>query len=746
MTRILAILAIALASVAVHATTWNTPGNYDSVQVAVNSASAGDTIHILEGTNTWTQTLTVNKWLIWSGAGTNTCKLIMNVNNPGGEPERGGLVLTGAGYNQVSGIHFSSDNLAAFPALAIIDFSGNNARVYNCKFSTCRIGVYIFGPFGVVDHNTFYNCHLSVRIYGVGNGYYNWLTYYPIAFSSLNYLFIENNAFVIDNNMPQNIGNVHAWMSSGQGSSYVARYNTFTQSRDGMSPCFDWHGDNNDGTAGNLSTQIYKNTFALSGTAAVYVFGDARGGQGLCYSNNLTVTPGYGNVSVRVTEEHPQGTVVYYPTGVPHLVTDVVTNQWAWENYVNGVNNSYVYCASPPNACAMTSFQTGVYLGSYAQPYPHPLTTNTITYPGNLSIIFPSMSIAETDGSITVTFLRRTGADGAVDCSYFTTDGTAVAPTDYTSTTGTLSWANGDTANKTIEVPVIYNGFTGSKTFTLTITNATGGATLVSPTTTTITIIGKPPPPLSLFSLPLTNISTLAVAGSVQSTVFRTVSGASTATVHYATMPGTAFAGTDYTSTSGDLTFLAGETNKPIVIPILNNPSSSTTRQFTLQLSNPGTNAQLTAPTSQTILIAPQPPPPPPLLASLLWSESELPGQAYIAQTLTGHVVRLINTTSTVTVAYQTINGTALAGRNYTAKSGSLSFAPGEVSKEVTVQTLADTTYRGTINFYLAIQATSTNAQLSEPATLLVILRSGGVPNSIINSRILNVQSLRSPP
>ena len=47
--------------------------------------------------------------------------------------------------------------------------------------------------------------------------------------------------------------------------------------------------------------------------------------------------------------------------------------------------------------------------------------------------------------------------------------------------------------------------------------------------------------------------------------------------------------------------------------------------------------------------------------------------------------------TAAVTVDYATHDGTATAGQDYTAKSGTLTFAPGETTKTVSVPVLADT-------------------------------------------------------
>lgn len=66
-----------------------------------------------------------------------------------------------------------------------------------------------------------------------------------------------------------------------------------------------------------------------------------------------------------------------------------------------------------------------------------------------------------------------------------------------------------------------------------------------------------------------------------------------TVTVNYATADGTAVSGTDYTSTSGVLTFNPGETSKDVNVRVYGTTSSSTvTRVFYVRLTNP-TNASI---------------------------------------------------------------------------------------------------------------------------------------------------------
>jgi len=70
-------------------------------------------------------------------------------------------------------------------------------------------------------------------------------------------------------------------------------------------------------------------------------------------------------------------------------------------------------------------------------------------------------------------------------------------------------------------------------------------------------------------------------------------------------------------------------------------------------------------------------------------------------------------TSDTCTVNYATANGTAVSGTNYTAKSGSLSFASGINSQVVTVATIDDHVATGAVAMYLNLSSPSGSATIS---------------------------------
>src|ERR1043166_1870383 len=91
-------------------------------------------------------------------------------------------------------------------------------------------------------------------------------------------------------------------------------------------------------------------------------------------------------------------------------------------------------------------------------------------------------------------------------------------------------------------------------------------------------------------------------SGAKQLFVYLSGSSSQTITVDYATADGTAVAGSDYTSTSGTLTFAPGETSKSFTVSVTDDSLDEDDETFTANLSNP-TNATLGSPSTETITI-----------------------------------------------------------------------------------------------------------------------------------------------
>ena len=91
------------------------------------------------------------------------------------------------------------------------------------------------------------------------------------------------------------------------------------------------------------------------------------------------------------------------------------------------------------------------------------------------------------------------------------------------------------------------------------------------------------PPGLAVADAQMQEAANATLAFAV--TLSRAPSG--TVTVDYATADGTATAGSDYTATSGTLSFAAGETEKTVSVPVLDDAHDEGSETLTLTLSNP---------------------------------------------------------------------------------------------------------------------------------------------------------------
>ena len=109
--------------------------------------------------------------------------------------------------------------------------------------------------------------------------------------------------------------------------------------------------------------------------------------------------------------------------------------------------------------------------------------------PGAIRFTSATASVGEGAADVTLTAERVNGSNGAVSASFATADGSATSGSDYQTTNGTLSWGNGDSANKSISVPIVGDTIEEvTESFTATLSAPTGGASIGNTPTATVTI------------------------------------------------------------------------------------------------------------------------------------------------------------------------------------------------------------------------------------------------------------------
>ncbi|HEX7332149.1 MAG TPA: PQQ-dependent sugar dehydrogenase [Pyrinomonadaceae bacterium] len=107
-----------------------------------------------------------------------------------------------------------------------------------------------------------------------------------------------------------------------------------------------------------------------------------------------------------------------------------------------------------------------------------------------------SYLVAETAGSVTVSVMRSGATSNAVTINYATSNGSATQPNDYTSTSGSLQFAAGETM-KSFDVPIIDDGVVeGTEKINLMLSLPSGVEG--SPVTSTISILDDDKPLLAL--------------------------------------------------------------------------------------------------------------------------------------------------------------------------------------------------------------------------------------------------------
>jgi hypothetical protein len=122
----------------------------------------------------------------------------------------------------------------------------------------------------------------------------------------------------------------------------------------------------------------------------------------------------------------------------------------------------------------------------------------TISTTSNQSLAFSSSTYTTGEGGPAYVKVNRTGgSSGTVSVNYSMANISATAGTDYTATSDILSFASGE-VTKLISIPIINDTATESnETFSITLSNPAGGATLGTPATATVTIVDDDTPTAS---------------------------------------------------------------------------------------------------------------------------------------------------------------------------------------------------------------------------------------------------------
>jgi hypothetical protein len=218
----------------------------------------------------------------------------------------------------------------------------------------------------------------------------------------------------------------------------------------------------------------------------------ASAGQQLTLSTTATANGSLADTYLRLFDANGQELQADDNSGSPSGYSELTYSIPADGVYYVGVSGA------PNTSYSPTDPYTGLVAGSTGSYSLQVTLAEQSTSLGSFQLSATNYTVDETAGAVQITVQRTTSYARIASINYATANGTAVGGVNYVATSGTLSFAPGETS-KSFTVPIRNDGqATGNLTFTVALSAPTGEAGLGSPATALVTIIDagvQPPPP-----------------------------------------------------------------------------------------------------------------------------------------------------------------------------------------------------------------------------------------------------------
>jgi hypothetical protein len=312
-------------------------------------------------------------------------------------------------------------------------------------------------------------------------------------------------------------------------------------------------------------------------------------------------------------------------------------------------------------------------------------------------------------GTLEIPVTLSLSTDATVTVGFETRESAAIQSDDYVGAVGTITFPPGELVEE-IEISLIGDAIAEpdeaffidlSQPTSASIEDPHGVATIVNDDTT-----------------PAVSISDTEIlegdAGSTEARLDVTLSApvADPVTISFVTSDGTAIAGEDFVAASGTVDFSPGEVTRSISLDVFGDMSGEPDEEFFVDLSDP-VNATIITPRGVVSVINDDP-----IISLSVNDVSVTEGNGGTASA--SFTVSLSDpSTDEVTAAFTTRDDTAIAGQDYASASGTLTFAPGQMSKQVVVSVFGDTLYEPAERFVLDL--TSGSVWLRDPRGVATI-------------------------
>ena len=311
--------------------------------------------------------------------------------------------------------------------------------------------------------------------------------------------------------------------------------------------------------------------------------------------------------------------------------------------------------------------------------------------------------------TVDITVYLTEASASAVTVQYATSDGTARAGQDYVAQSGTLTFAAGVT-QQTIRVVVLGDAAVeGDESFTVTLSNASEGASILDGTATG-TIVDDDA------SLSIAAASADAAEGDSGSTAFtftvtRTGDTTRPATADWA-VSGPAVNGADFaggTLPSGTVTLGIGETSRTITLHVAGDTQLEGDESFIVTLSNPGPGTVIgTASATGSIRNDDFAPASLSIAAESAGTQEGQSGSTGFIFTVTRN-----GDLASAASASWAVGGAGVTGADFAGgalPSGVVNFAAGESSKVIVIDVAGDTAVESDESFSVTLSNPSTGA------------------------------------
>ena len=312
------------------------------------------------------------------------------------------------------------------------------------------------------------------------------------------------------------------------------------------------------------------------------------------------------------------------------------------------------------------------------------------------------VTVSEGSGTAAFTVSLSSPAPATVSVDYATSSGSATTA-DFTSTSGTLSFATAE-SSKTITVPVTNDTLhEDTERFDILLSSPTNVALTDTSATASISD-DDTAPTLSV------NDVTVAEGNSgtklMTFTVTKSKAAGVTSSVSFSTANGSATSGSDYTANSGTVSLTPSATKATFSVTVAGDTVIEPNESFTVNLSSP---IRATIADGQGV--------------GTIGDDDDLPSlrvndvsvtEGHSGTTPATFTISLSKAfTIDVSVNYATADGTARAGKDYYATSGTVTIPAGALSAPVSVAVIGDTADEGREGFKLKLFS-AVNASLAD--------------------------------